>query len=73
MKEITTSVKLKPFRAPNYVIVDTPPRPRSEGFQEAPKYHVSELSEETLNALCDQFREDVMAKAAAGKPEDMGP
>ena len=60
---IETKVKLQPFRVPNYVIVDMPPRLRQEGMSEAPKYHLSELDNETLEELCRQFREDVFTKA----------
>jgi len=60
---IKNTVDLKPFRVPNYVIQEVPPGRRQDGFKEAPKYHLSELSDDVLAALCDQFRLDVMAKA----------
>jgi hypothetical protein len=55
--------ELEPFRTPNFVIVKQPVRPRQEGFTEAPKVPLSELSVETLNALCEAFREEVLTKA----------
>ena len=63
---ITKNIELVPFRVPSYVIQKTPARPRQDGFKEAPKYHLSELDEDTLIALCDQFKADVLAKAKAG-------
>ena len=58
-------LKLKPFTAPSYVIVDEPERKRQDGFKEARKYHVSELDEDALSDLCDQFRADIFKKARA--------
>ncbi len=61
-------VKLKPFSVPNYVIQVTSAIPRQKKWSEAPVYHLSELSEETLTAMCDEFRDGVFAKAAQGDP-----
>jgi len=69
---ISTSVRLKPFMVPNYVIQETPPRSRADGFREAPKFALHELDDLTLQALCDQFVEDVFAKAEKGKIEANG-
>jgi hypothetical protein len=60
---IEIKVKLRPFTVPNYAIAYMPPKLRQDGFVEPPKYHISELSDETLNKLCDQFRDDVFALA----------
>jgi hypothetical protein len=62
---IKTEVALRPFRVPNYVLAECPTKPREFGFTEPPKYHLSELSIETLEALCYQFRKDVLAKASS--------
>jgi hypothetical protein len=59
---IKVDMELVPFTVPNYVSVKTFPRLKQEGFQEAPKYAIADLSIETLEKLCDKFREDVMAK-----------
>lgn len=56
-------VELLPFQTPNYVIVAMPSGRRQDGFKEAPKLALHELSQETLSKMCDQFREDVMRKA----------
>jgi len=57
------TIKLKPFLVPNFAIVETSARPREEGFQESPAIPLADLSADTLAAMCDQFRQDVFAKA----------
>ena len=56
-------IELKPFNVPNFVIPVQKPKPRQEGFTEAPSIPLSELSVETLEKMCAQFRIDVMTKA----------
>ena len=63
--KITVQQELQPFQVPNYVLAVAPPGKREDGLREPPKYHLSELSDETLSALCNKFREDVFAKARA--------
>lgn len=65
--KIKTELELNPFSVPNYVTVKMPPGNKQDGFREAPKFHLSELSEETLNALCEQFKKDVFEKAEKPK------
>jgi len=69
---ITTGVKLKPFMVPNFVIQETPTGRKQDGFKESPKFALHELDDLTLQALCDQFVEDVFAKAEKGKIEANG-
>jgi hypothetical protein len=38
-------IKLLPPMMPNFIGVETPPRPRQEGFQEGIKIRVSELTD----------------------------
>ena len=38
-------VKLLPPLMPNFISMETPPRPRQEGLQERPKVRVCELSD----------------------------
>lgn len=68
--KITTEVELMPFNVPNYVIVKMPPRPKQEGIHESPKYHLSELSEETLNQLCEEFRAEVFRKSKEPRTDE---
>jgi len=64
------NVELIPMKVPNYVIQKMPPRPRQEGINinGAPKYHLSDLDENVLSQLCDEFRADVFAKAGKQDP-----
>lgn len=65
-------LKLKPLQVPNFVFAECAPRPRQEGMQEAPKFHLSELDSRTLEQLCDKFRADVFAKAKKIDPRKTG-
>ena len=65
MKVIKLEVELQPFIVPNYVNQKTKCGKRQDGLTENPTYHLSELSDEVLHELCDQFRESVLAKAFA--------
>lgn len=58
-----SEVKLQPIRVPNYILAEQEQGRRQDGFKEGIKFHVSELDEDTLNDLCDQFRLDLFAKA----------
>lgn len=62
------SLELKPFSTPNFVIVKTPPRPRQEGIIEAPSIPLHELSAQTLDELCNDFRDEVFFKAEKKDP-----
>ncbi len=66
--KITLEQEVQPFQVPNFVLTVLPPRARQEGPNfDAPKYALHELSDETLDLLCRKFREDVFAKAHAGR------
>jgi hypothetical protein len=60
--------KLRPFTVPNYVIEETEPRPKQEGFKEAPKHLLADLEPQTLAQMCDDFRTAVFAKAGMKDP-----
>ncbi len=62
------SIKLRPFTVPNYVLMETPPRPRQAGFVEAPKFKLEELEPDDLSSLCDDFRREVFLKAGKLDP-----
>lgn len=68
LKTMKTNIELQPFITPNYVLVKMPARPRQEGFQENPKFALSELEESTLSELCDKFREEIFLKAGKEDP-----
>ena len=57
-------IELVPIRVPNYVMHKARAGKRQDGFLETPKTHVSELSVDALNGLCEQFKKDLFANAA---------
>lgn len=61
--KIKMDVELLDFKVPNYVIVKPKTGKREEGFKEAPKYHLRDLSSATLEQLCSNFRDAVFRKA----------
>jgi hypothetical protein len=61
-------VELQPWMTPNFVTAVTKPRPRQEGMQEAPKWHIGDVDAETLAEQCDRFRADIFAKAGKADP-----
>ena len=60
---LNTKIKLVPFRVPSYVIIERPVRPRQDGYLEVPRFHISELDDDTLTQLCDEFKSNVFKKA----------
>ena len=61
--------KIVPFDTPNCVRVEGPTRPRQDGFKEALTIPLSDLSPETLEALCDHFADKVFRKAGKKRPD----
>lgn len=59
----TTTIDLVPFPVPTGVLVKMAPGRREAGFRTATEIPLHELSRDTLNALCDEFREAVFAAA----------
>lgn len=64
---IEKSVGLQPFMTPNFVIAKLPAG--RNGGQDAPKWHLGEISAETLSDLCDVFRAEIFAKAGKSDPK----
>ena len=62
-------IELKPFRVPNFVLPVPRAAKRQDGWQEAVGIPLSELSEETLLAMCEEFKQGVFAKAGKTIPE----
>ena len=56
-------IELQPFTVPNFVLTVPKAGNRQDGFKEVPKYSLSELSAETLDKLCMDFRSEVFRKA----------
>lgn len=68
----TIEINLKPFNVPNYVIADSKPKPRDDGFEEEKKYHLSDLDSGTLLKLCNDFKDSVFKKAGKQHPPEQG-
>ncbi len=61
-------VTLKPFTVPNFVGVETDPKPKEQGFQDGKSYALNELSADTLVQLCKDFTKAVFEKAGKQIP-----
>lgn len=57
-------VKLKPFGVPNFVVRDSDP----VAGREQQSFPLSELSAETLEAMCEEFTREVFKKANKQRP-----
>jgi hypothetical protein len=60
---MTHTIELQPVQVPGFVRAMAPEKKRQDGFKELPAIPVSDLSDETLEAICAQFRRDLFAKA----------
>lgn len=60
---VKIELKLRPFPIPDGVTIDRPPGLRQDGFIPAPVLKLGELDEETLEQLCEQFKDAVFKKA----------
>lgn len=67
------TIELCPFQIPNFVRPVMPARPRQDGFQDLPGIPLSDLSDETLDAMCNEFRMGVFKKAGRLLPTDIQP
>jgi hypothetical protein len=63
-------VEVNAWQTPNFVTLKTPPRPRQEGWKEAPSIPLSELDADALSLLCDEFRAEVFRKAGKRDPDE---
>ncbi len=57
--KVKIETELKPFTVPNYVI--------KKGDHDS-SYHLSELSAEDLEIMCDEFKQAVFEKAGKSRP-----
>jgi hypothetical protein len=60
---IIARVKIRPFSTPNFAIQEATPGFMPGSSKEPSKFALHELDTDTLEALCDQFRKDIFAKA----------
>lgn len=61
----TIALKLRPWRAPNFANVEDGGGPRN---REVPSIPVKELPPESLNAMAQEWLEDLYAKAEKPSP-----
>lgn len=59
-------LQLEPFPVPTHVTLRLPAGRRQDGMKQAPTLELSDLSDETLEALINEFVESVMK---AARPE----
>ena len=64
-KRIEVHLDVQPFKVPNYVLEWA--KPPNQSFAEGRKFYLSELSDAALHALCNKFRDDVLARAEKGR------
>lgn len=64
----TIELDLKPFMTPNFVQVKQEPSQRQEGMKEPRSFALSELDENTLERLCENFTNEVFKKAGKTRP-----
>lgn len=62
----TINLQLQPFPVPTHVNIVMPASKRQDGMKPAPTLALSELSDEALEALINEFAEAVMK---AARPE----
>lgn len=61
--KINIKMEIVPFDVPDTVTIKGSPKPREQGFTEGKRLLLSELDNNTLNLLCDQFLKEVFEKA----------
>ena len=61
-------LKLKPFQVPNFVLVEEKPGLRQGGLKPSTSWPISELEEDVISELCDEFRKGVFNKAGKNDP-----
>ena len=67
---IKHGVELQPFSTPNYVLAKPRVGLRQDGWQEAPKWPLSEIDADTLAEMCEAFRVEIFQKAGKADPRD---
>lgn len=67
--DLALMVTLEPFPVPPCVWQKMNPAKRQDGFIKATNYPLGELPQDTLLALCDDFRRRVLLTAATQRAE----
>lgn len=63
-------LELLPIRVPNYILVKETAGKRQDRFKEGRKFHLSELSEDVLLKLCNDFTDEMFKKAGKVRPKE---
>lgn len=62
-------LELRPFTVPNFVLVDPPIKQEGSTVDsDATSYPLEAIDAETLDRMCDQFRDAVFKKAKKQQP-----
>lgn len=69
MPFITHRIEILPFPVPTGVTVKQKPGSRQDGLKPVPEIPLSEIDQDTLNELCNDFRAAVFAAAGRRRPE----
>jgi hypothetical protein len=59
----TIEVELQPFTVPDHVLAVAKEGLKQDGMKATPKYILSDLSSETLDQMCKDFRNEIFRKA----------
>lgn len=70
--KITVEVGLRPFQVPGFVQPEKKLGLRQDGIQFSDGIPLADLPEDTLAALCDEFRAGVFQKAGKQDPRKGG-
>jgi len=57
-------MKLKTPSVPNFIVIETTPGKREDGFKEAPTIRVGDLSNETLEEIAEDWKRALFENAA---------
>lgn len=62
-------IDLKPFKTPNFVLVNEKVGERQDGVGEVRSFPLSELDSDTLEQLCEDFTNEIFKKTKKQRPE----
>ncbi len=62
-------LKLKTPMTPNFIYIEMPPGQRQDGFKEGPSISISDLSNEQLEEIGNEWTRELIEKARAVKKD----
>lgn len=63
------ALEVKPWIVPNFVLIETPPGLRQDGWKPMPGMALKDVDPDVLSQMCDQFRTEVFEKAGKQDPQ----